>query len=107
MLRIRSLPRASFTVLLAVGSAQAADAITFVRMIREYGARAEANPIIAHLVRAGDLVPLLLVKLALVVVVLSVFVIAVQRHRVAGSLVATLAVIAGLLGAFTNLAVIR
>jgi hypothetical protein len=99
-------PRAAFAILLAVGSAQAADAVTFLRMVRDHGASAEANPLVAHLAGFGHLGPLVLAKLALVALVIAAFAAARQRHAVAGALVATLAVVAGLIGAFSNVAVL-
>lgn len=91
---------------LAVASAQAADAVTFVRMIRDRGVAAEANPFVARVASFGDLAPLIVAKAALVLLVVGVFVLLVRRNPVAGSLVATLAVVAGLIGAYSNVAVI-
>jgi hypothetical protein len=106
-MRDRTQPAtAAAGMLFAVGSAQGADAITFVRMVRDWGLAAEANPFVARLAALGDVLPLLALKVALVVLVVAVFVIVARRHPVAGSLVATLAVAAGLLGAFSNVAVI-
>ena len=48
-------PNAAAGMLLAVGSAQGADALTFVRMVRDHGIRAEANPFVAALAAGGDL----------------------------------------------------
>lgn len=99
-------PRAAAGMLLAVGSAQGADAITFVRMVRDHGLRTEANPLVAWLTSLGDVLPLVLLKVALVVLVVAIFAVVVRRHPVAGSLVGTLAVVAGLVGAFSNAVVI-
>jgi hypothetical protein len=93
-------------MLLAVGSAQGADTITFLRMVRDEGLRAEANPFVAHLASFGDLLPLVLLKAALVLLVVAVFAVLVRRHPVGGSLVGTLAVVAGIVGAYSNVAVI-
>jgi hypothetical protein len=93
-------------MLLAVGSAQGADALTFVRMIRDHGVRAEANPFVAALAAGGDLGAMVAAKAALVVIVVSVFAILSARHPVAASLIATAGVVAGLVGAYSNVAVI-
>jgi hypothetical protein len=66
-------PRAAFGILLAVGSAQAADAVTFLRMIRDHGAAAEGNPLVAHAATMGAVAPLLLAKAGLVALVVGVF----------------------------------
>ena len=93
-------------MLLAVGSAQGADALTFLRMIRDHGVRAEANPFVAGLAAGGDLAAVVAAKAALVVLVVAVFAIIAARHPVAASLIATAGVVAGLVGAFSNVAVI-
>jgi hypothetical protein len=93
-------------MLLAVGSAQGADALTFVRMIRDHGIRAEANPFVAALAAGGDLAAMVAAKAALVVLIVSVFAILAARHPVAASLIATSGVVAGLVGAYSNAAVI-
>ncbi|MFL5756639.1 MAG: hypothetical protein ACJ77N_10110, partial [Chloroflexota bacterium] len=94
-------------VLIAVGSAQAADLLTFLRMVDQVGPRAEANPIIALAAGAGHILPLVAVKIALVVLVTSAFALVVRHRKAFGSAVATLAVLAGLLGAFSNLTALR
>jgi hypothetical protein len=93
-------------MLLAVGSAQGADALTFVRMVRDHGIRAEANPLVAALAAGGDMAAMVVAKVALVVIVVSVFAIVVARHPLVACVVTTVAVVAGLLGAFSNVAVI-
>jgi hypothetical protein len=99
-------PNAAAGMLLAVGSAQGADALTFVRMIRDHGIGAEANPIVAALAAGGDLVAMVAVKAALVALVVAIVVIVAARHPVIACLIATVAVAAGLVGAFSNVAVI-
>jgi hypothetical protein len=99
-------PNAAAGMLLAVGSAQGADALTFVRMVRDHGIRAEANPFVAALAAGGDLVAMVLVKAALVVLVVAIFAVVVARHPLLACVVATFAVTAGLVGAFSNVAVI-
>ena len=93
-------------MLLAVGSAQGADALTFVRMVRDHGLRAEANPFVAALAAGTDLSVMVLAKAALVVFVVSLFALIAARHPLTACLVATGAVIAGLIGAYSNVAVI-
>jgi hypothetical protein len=100
------LPNAAAGMLLAVGSAQGADALTFVRMVRDHGIRAEANPFVAALASGGDMAAMVLAKAALVVVVVAVFAILATRHPVAASVIATAGVVAGLIGAYSNVAVI-
>ena len=99
-------PHAAAGMLLAVGSAQGADALTFVRMVRDHGIRAEANPFVAALAAGGDLVGMVVVKAALVALVVAIFAVVVARHPLLACLVATFAVAAGLVGAFSNVAVI-
>ena len=99
-------PNAAAGMLLAVGSAQGADALTFVRMVRDHGIGAEANPFVAALAAGGDLVAMVAVKAALVALVVAIFALVVARHPLVACLVATLAVAAGLVGAFSNVAVI-
>jgi hypothetical protein len=100
------LPHATAPALLAVGSAQGTDAITFVRMVRDHGIGAEANPVIAQLAAMGDIGALLLLKVLLVAEVVAVFAIVSRHHPALAALVATVAVGAGLIGAWTNVVVI-
>jgi hypothetical protein len=93
-------------MLLAIGAAQAADAITFLRMLRDHGIAAEANPLVAHLAGIGSSGPLMLLKTLLVVEVVCIVVVVGRRFPLVGAMVATIAVIAGLVGAYSNLAVI-
>jgi hypothetical protein len=93
-------------MLLAVGSAQGADALTFVRMVRDHGLRAEANPFVAALAASGDMAAMVAAKAALVVLVVAVFALLASRHPVAASVIATAGVVAGLVGAYSNVAVI-
>ncbi len=93
-------------VILAVGTAQAGDLITFVRMILSVGPAAEANPIVAHGLDSVGLPTLVLAKVCLFVLVVAVVTIlahagAGRRARTAG-FVATFAVVAGIVGAFSN-----
>jgi type III secretion system FlhB-like substrate exporter len=105
-MRALRLPHAAAPALLAVGSAQGTDAITFVRMVRDHGIAAEANPVVAQLAAMGDIGALVLLKALLVAEVVAVFAIVSRRHPALGALIATVAVVAGLVGAWTNVAVI-
>ena len=89
-------------MLLAVGSAQAADLITFVRLMVVHGARAEANPLVRAAVTDAGLLPLVLAKVALVVLIVAAFAIISRTQGRAGSAIATVATLAGLIGAFSN-----
>jgi hypothetical protein len=100
------VPSAAIAVLLAAGAAQAADAVTFVRMIRDVGPAAEANPIVAALAGGDHLLALMLAKVGLVALVVSVVSLAAAKHPVIAALVATLAVGAGLIGAWSNVLVL-
>ena len=100
------IPNAAAGMLLAVGSAQGADALTFVRMVRDHGIRAEANPFVAALAAGGDLGAMVIAKAALVVLVVAIFAVVAARHPFVACLIATVAVVAGLVGAFSNVAVI-
>jgi hypothetical protein len=98
----RSASLAAAAILLAVGSAQGADLVTFLRLMLEHGAAAEANPL-AHAGAAQlGLLPLIVAKVALVVFVTSVFVVVVTTRPRVGLGVAAAAVTAGLVGAFSN-----
>jgi hypothetical protein len=94
------------TVLLAAGVAQAADAFTFLRMISDHGPATEANPLVASFLAGGQVLPLLVAKAGLVALVVGVVALAAVRHPVVAATVATLAVGAGLVGAWSNLLVL-
>ena len=100
------LPNAAAGMLLAVGSTQGTDALTFVRMVRDHGIGAEANPLVAALAAGGDLLAMVAAKAALVVMIVAIFAVVVARHPVVACLIATAAVAAGLVGAYLNVAVI-
>lgn len=89
-------------VLFAVGSAQAADLVTFVRLMLEHGAAAEANPLVRSAVVDLGLLPLVVAKVALVVLVVAAFSIVVRTRVGTGKVVAALGTAAGLIGAFSN-----
>jgi hypothetical protein len=100
------LPHAAAAALFAVGSAQGADAVTFLRMVRDYGPRVEANPVAARLVASGDLGLLVAAKIAVVAIVALVVLVAVRRRPITAGVVVTLGVVAGFIGAFSNVIVL-
>jgi hypothetical protein len=93
---------AALAVLLAVAVAQASDLLTFIRMISVAGTGAELNPLVARGADSLGVVPLVIAKVALVVLVGAVFTIVARRHRRVAATVATAGMLAGLVGAFSN-----
>lgn len=93
---------AAIAVLVAVGLAQAADLITFLRLMFLHGPAAELNPIVRSGVTDFGLAPLVLAKVALIVLVVATFVIVIRTRARLGLLIATAATTAGLVGAFSN-----
>ena len=97
--------------LATVTFAQLLDLGTFLRMVALHGIAAEANPIVVGLV-VGLGVPFVAVaKIAALSLVVSVVVVlaqdrSVRQGRVVGTVVAT-AVIAGIVGGWTNAEVLR
>lgn len=89
-------------VLIAVAAAQASDLVTFIRMVSVAGIAAELNPIVALGASSLGLVPLVLAKAALVVLVAASFAIVARSHRRVAATVATFGMVAGLLGAYSN-----
>ena len=89
-------------IAVAVVTAQAGDLVTFLRMIVAEGVQAEANPLIAHGVSNLGLPIVILAKVALMVFVVTCFAVLSRAHRRTAAVVATTAVVAGILGAFTN-----
>jgi hypothetical protein len=94
------------TVLLAMVAAQLFDLGTFLTMVHRLGPVAEANPIVAEVLSSGGLGVVVLAKLALVVLVGAVAVVltAVDQHRarrLGGALLA-FAIVAGVVGGWTN-----
>ena len=100
------VPSAAVAVLLAVGAAQAADAVTFLRMVIDVGPAAEANPLVAALAHGDQLLPLMVAKAGLVSLDVGVVALAMGRHPVVAAVVATLATGAGLVGAWSNVLVL-
>jgi uncharacterized protein DUF5658 len=100
------LPHLAAATLLGVGAAQATDAITFVRLMLDHGAAAEANPLAAHFAGSGMLGPLLLAKLATVALVLAAVLVAERRYPLVAAIVVTAGVGAGIIGATSNVLVL-
>jgi hypothetical protein len=98
----RQVGLAIAAVLFAVGIAQGADLITFLRLMVEHGAGAEANPLVRAGVAQLGVLPLIVAKVALVALVGAVFAIVVRTRPLPGLLIATSATAAGLVGAFSN-----
>ena len=94
------------TGLLTMVVAQLFDLGTFVTMIRRLGASAEANPLVLAELGSGGLPVLVLAKLCLIVLIgaLSVALMSGQgpRARVAGQLLLSLGIVAGLIGGWSN-----
>jgi hypothetical protein len=103
LLERRRIAHIAIAGLFAIGLGQSADLFTFVHMITAGGLGAEANPIVIHLAGTVGLPILLLLKIALVPFLALIFVVLARMHsgRLAASVV-TIATIAGLFGAFTN-----
>ena len=90
-------------VLIAVGAAQAGDLVTFVRMVALRGPGAEMNPIVGQAVLTFGVPVLVAVKIALVVFVVWTFAIVARRYYRVAFAVASLATLAGILGAWSNI----
>lgn len=89
--------------LIAIALGQFADLFTFVHMITAGGLAAEANPIVLHLADSVGLTTVLLLKVALIPFLALVFVrLARMRSSFLAASVVTLATMAGLFGALTN-----
>jgi hypothetical protein len=100
------LPHLAAATLLGVGAAQATDAITFIRLMLDHGPAAEANPLASHLAASGMLGPLLLAKVATVLLVVTAVLVAQRRYPLVAALVVTVGVGAGLIGATSNVLVL-
>jgi hypothetical protein len=96
------LALAGGAVLVAVGVAQLSDLLTFIRMIGVAGLDAELNPLVARGAETLGLTFLAASKIALIVLVASVFAVVARRHRRTAAFVATAGTLAGLIGAFSN-----
>jgi hypothetical protein len=91
-------------VLVAVGVAQLADLVTFVRLMGVHGVAAELNPLVAHGFDQLGIVPLIAGKLALIVLIAAVFAIVARRRARLSTAVASAGMVAGILGAYSNIA---
>jgi hypothetical protein len=98
----RQVGLAIAAVLFAIGIAQGADLITFLRLMIEHGPGAEANPLVRAGVAQLGVLPLIAAKAALVALVGAAFAIVVRTRPRVGLLIATSATAAGLVGAFSN-----
>ena len=99
----RRLANIALAGLLAIALGQFADLVTFVRMVTAGGIGAEANPVVIHLAGSVGVPMLLLIKVALVLFAALVFEVLARLHasRLAASVV-TVATLAGLFGALSN-----
>ena len=89
-------------VFLAVAVAQLGDIVTFVRMITVRGWAAETNPLVHETAALAGFPGLVLVKIAVVVLVASTFAILARSNRRLAATVAAVGVVAGILGATSN-----
>jgi hypothetical protein len=92
--------------LLTMVAAQLLDLMTFLAMVRRVGIGGEANPLVVSLFEDGGVPTVVLAKLGLVVLVGSVAValLAMRSHAVrrAGGMLLAAAIVAGILGGWTN-----
>jgi hypothetical protein len=89
-------------VLIAVGVAQLADLVTFVRLMGTHGVAAEANPLVASGFDSLGLVPLVVGKVALVILIAAAFVLVARSRARLSTVIASAGVVAGIVGAYTN-----
>jgi hypothetical protein len=88
----------------ALAAAQAFDFVSFLAMTRRHGLAAELNPLVVMIAEAFDLRALAILKLAVIAyVAITVAILAKQRPRLAGSVLAV-GVVAGIAGGLSNLA---
>ena len=100
-----------FLALTTLVVAQALDMATFQWMVRQHGLHAELNPIVQDLFESFGMVAIVGAKVALIVLVGSLFAAAWSRRPgyvrdLAGGLPIALAITAGLIGGITNAATI-
>jgi hypothetical protein len=92
------------TALVFLVLAHAFDYVTFLAMTSRHGLAAEANPVVIHLAQSYGLPGLTLVKIASVVFLGAVVLLAApQRRRIAVVLV-TIGITAGVVGGVSNVA---
>lgn len=93
---------ATLGAFVAVAVAQGGDLVTFLQMIEVHGIEAELNPLVAHGVITLGVPIVIAAKIALVAFVVATFAIVARVHRRVAASVITLAMLAGLLGTFSN-----
>ena len=99
----RRIAHLALAGLVAIALGQFADLVTFVHMITSGGLGTEANPVVIHIADTVGLANLLLLKVALVPFLALVFVtLARMRSSLLAGSVVTIATLAGLFGALTN-----
>ena len=86
-----------------VGLAQLADLATFLPMVHRVGIAGEANPLVISLYHGGGLAMLVEAKIALWALVAIVTALLAMHEPRLGRLVVVLGVLAGVLGALSNL----
>jgi hypothetical protein len=95
---------ATLGVLVAVGLSQIADLVTFVRLMSVRGVAAELNPLVAHGYDSLGLLPLIVSKVALVVLIAAAFAVIARSRARLSSVIASAGMVAGLMGAYSNIA---
>jgi hypothetical protein len=90
-------------VAVAVGLAQLADLVTFLRLMAVHGTAAEANALAAAGMGLFGPVPLIVAKVALIVLISAGFVIVAPRRARLSVAIASAGMVAGLLGAYSNI----
>jgi hypothetical protein len=104
-------PRLVVAAVLAVTAAQLVDLATFAGMVSAHGPAVEANPLVAWLLIDRGLQFVAVTKIAGLSVVVAIIVVLAGRetrphHRRLAISIAALAILAGLVGGWTNVAVI-
>lgn len=95
---------AALGVLVAVGLAQIADLVTFIRLMGVHGVVAELNPLVAYGYGSLGLVPLIASKVALIVLIAAAFAVVARRRARLSTMIASAGMVAGLMGAYSNIA---
>jgi hypothetical protein len=90
-------------VFIAVATAQGSDLVTFLQMMVVHGPAAEANPIVGHAVATLGIPFVVVAKIGLILFVVATFAIVSRRYQRVAALVATLATVAGIIGAYSNI----
>jgi hypothetical protein len=104
--RTRRLLPAAAAAVIAVGVGQLADLITFTSMVRVHGLDAEANPLARAALEMG-MPTVIALKVLLILLVLALFVADSPRHPRTAAMIVTIATMAGLLGAASNIATLQ